>query len=123
MDEFPDVPQFHRSGKVLPIQDYLPDAVRARTPNEVRTVGLVHCEETFSGYYIPYLVKGSNHSCQVQLIAWPSLRMIADTGTALSPPTRVRLPLWNRHAPRPNRHLADTIAEMPDLKREEAAWR
>ncbi len=128
VDEFPDVEQFHRRGKVLmldadnrlvdPMQDYLPDEVRARTPEEVGTVGLVRCQESLSGYYIPFLVKGFNHSCQVQLIALPSLRMIANTGTALSPPTRVRLPFWNRHAQRPTKHLATTIAEMPDLGRE-----
>ncbi|MBM3507021.1 MAG: hypothetical protein FJX64_04720 [Alphaproteobacteria bacterium] len=127
-EPLPNVDRFQRRGRVLvldadnkridAIHDRLPDAVRVGTPEDVGTVGLVRCEESFSGYYIPYLVRGYNMSCQVELIALPSLAMIANMGTSISPPSRVRLPLWNRHAPRPEKHLAELIAELPDVGRE-----
>ena len=117
VNPLPDVEQFHRRGRVLVLDvdnrrvdathDRLPDNVQARRAEEVGTVGLVSCEENLSGYYIPYLVRGYNHSCRVQLVALPSRQMIANIGTSLSPPDSVRLPFWNRHAPRPNQHLAE----------------
>ena len=122
------VAPFQRRGRVLVldadnlrvdgIHDRLPETVRAETPDEVGTVALVKCTESFSGYYIPYLVRGFNTSCQIELVALPSLTFLANMGTSLSPPARVRLPFWNRHAPRPERHLADLIAELPDMGRE-----
>ncbi len=127
-DETVSVAPFQRRGRVLVldadnrrldgIHDRLPEAVRARTPDEVGTVALVKCTESFSGYYIPFLVRGYNTSCQVEVVALPSRTFLANMGTSLSPPARVRIPLWNRHAPRPEQHLAEQIAELPDMGRE-----
>jgi hypothetical protein len=130
VEPLPNVDRFQRRGRVLvldmdnrridAIHDRLPEAVRARTPEEVGTVGLVRCKEEFDGYYIPYLVKGYATSCQMQLIALPSREMTANMGTTITPPSRVRLPFWNRHAPRPEQHLAERIVELPDVGREGA---
>lgn len=129
--DHPEVAEFQRRGRVLvldadthrvdPVHALLPPEVRADRADQVGTVGLVRCEESFSGYYIPYLVRGYNRSCRVQLIALPSRVMLADLGAAVSPPARVRLPFWNRHAPRPNAHLAAQIAALQDRGPEPAA--
>ena len=127
-EETVSVAPFQRRGRVLVldadnrrvdgIHDRLPETVRAGTPDEVGTVALVKCTESFSGYYIPYLVRGYNRSCQMELVALPSRTFLANMGTSLSPPARVRLPFWNRHAPRPEQHLAELIAELPDMGQE-----
>lgn len=128
--DHPEVDEFQRRGRVLvldadtrsidPVHHLLPPEIRADRADQVGTVGLVRCEESLAAYYIPYLVRGYNRSCRVQLIALPSRAMLADLGTAVSPPARVRLPFWNRHAPRPNAHLAAQIAALPDRGREPA---
>ena len=129
-DDTVSVAPFQRRGRVLVldadkqridrIHDRLPEAVRAASPDEVGTVALVRCTESFSGYYIPFLVRGYNTSCQVEVVALPSRTFLANMGTSISPPARVRIPLWNRHAPRPEQHLAELIAELPDMGREGA---
>lgn len=123
-EDLPDVDAFHRRGRVLvldtdnhrldAIHDLLPLTVRAEQEADVGSVALVHCEKSVSGYYIPLVVKGYNHDCHIRLVALPSRAFIANFGTALSPPSRVRLPFWNRHAPRPERHLAEALAQLPD---------
>lgn len=123
-EDLPDVDVFHRRGRVLvldtdnhrldAIHDLLPATVRAEREADVGSVALVHCEKSISGYYIPLLVKGYNHNCHIRLVALPSRKFIANFGTALSPPSRVRLPFWNRHAPRPEQHPAQTLAKLPD---------
>ena len=114
---------YHREGKVLaidagatvldPAHDRLPVTARARTDQEVGTVALVRCERRLVGSYGYSWAKGYAHACNARLLAWPSRRMIAYVTAEASPPSSVRLAMWNHTAARPSAELAQRIAALP----------
>lgn len=116
--------EFQRRGKILaldavtrrldPMHDRLPDAIRARRPEEVGTVALVNCvvEKTWQYGYI--FASAYAHSCQVHLIDSRSRAFLANFGDANPPPRRVWLPFWPRTASRPTPALVQFTQQLPD---------
>lgn len=113
----------HRQGKVLaldidtrslaPLHDALPLKLRARTPQDVRTVALIHCTFSETVQY-NWWTSGYAQSCDMRLAAYPSGEVLMGFEVTVPPPARIRLPFWNRIAERPTDVLLDKILELPD---------
>lgn len=113
----------HRQGKILaldldsralaPLHDQLPPKLRARTPQEVRTIALIHCTFREVVQY-NWWTSGYAQKCEMRLVSYPSGELLSGQSVTTTPPERIRLPIWNRIADRPTEDLLNKILELPD---------
>lgn len=115
--------EFQRRGKIValdtttrrldPLHDRLPEALRARRPEEVGTIALVACETKYSGRYAYILASAYSQDCRLRLLDAKTRAFIANTGASRGPP-RVYFPFWPRTAARPTDILLDAVKQLPD---------
>jgi hypothetical protein len=116
---------FQRRGRILaldvetrrldPLHDALPSELRARTPEEVGTIALIHCRTEEEGRYGYVFAKAYGQSCSLRLIDAKTRVFLATTGASRSAPLRVYIPFWPRTAARPTDILLDAIKRLPNI--------
>lgn len=88
--------EFQRRGKILaldtttrkldPLHDQLPEAMRARRPEEVGTIALVACKTEYAGRYAYILASGYSQDCSLRLIDAKTRAFLANTGASRGAP-------------------------------------
>jgi hypothetical protein len=123
LEQIPDN-QYVIIGKVLVLDadarqidathDFLPDAIKALTPDEVGTIAIITCMTDFVGSY-GWFSDGYEVLCHGDLFDAATGKKLGQIDDRASPPGETAFPYGDKIAKKPARGLAQRIADLARL--------
>ena len=123
MDQFPKN-QYVIIGKALALDgdalqidathDFLPDELKARTPDEVATIAIITCVEDLAGSY-GFFADGYSTDCHGELFDAATDKLVALIDDFGSPPRETSFLYGDKIGKKPARGLAQRIADLAGL--------